>query len=318
MTEIDINQPIPDVMAQIVAIAETTANTHTPQEALSQERRAQLIADLLKAERAANDLRVAATRLQMVAMRQVALLGAASSLPKHKAEAAAAFAALNEVEFRQLIDGVVTVTEPSAVYRLLKHRLIAEEAERIAGVKFSDLIECRTGFEPPEEDGRMAEYEAEDLRDTFQALLSGPPYADEPFTIAEIAAAAARKLEASTGSSVWQNGAVQQLLNEAARRNVMVGPADEFGVPEFLTVHDPELGWVRIPAQIALLAHLKAHALIREQQMRQLENRVKELNKTVRRFEELLDEDEDDHVSINELIGRAIDQHRPQRARRAA
>jgi hypothetical protein len=222
--------------------------------------------DLLKAQKAATDLRIQAVRLECVALRRVAIAGLAEKLSASNRSAALWFGEMTDNEFEQTISDCQNATSPISFMRQMQRE------RGHLGAWFN---------------GGHKEYvqnEPIDLKLETAAILQS--LSDlESFTVAEAADALYDQL-----SLVWDSNDLPREVAGAPLREVIrqVLRAPEpgsdlirigervFTLPNYVTWHDSG-EWRRVPWHRALLKHVRYMAEMKQAQARNMADAAEEL-----------------------------------------
>lgn len=225
---------------------------------------ARMARDWLKVVKGSQALAVEATRLECMALRRIGSLDDLSVLPATRRAAARWYAGLTDAGFAALLADIKGWVSALAIYRRAEQERRRDD-DRRAGAATGEGREQAPHLSP------------QSLRDLIQAAsaLVGNYTSDElPFSVSE----AAEELAESVASPNCANEpAFREGCREAIRQALAL---DDGGVnsdlavspdaPAWVTYHDDDGGWLRIPWSRASLEQFRAMVDLRRLQHEQL------------------------------------------------
>lgn len=265
----------PDVAERFVAILRWVEASETVDQAADVADKSRQIADWLRVQQASDAARVAATRLECIAVRRVAQLGGVDRLRPIDRRAALSFAALSDEEFKVVLDAAPIIGRPNSIFQHLRNKQEEAIREEITGRRVKRVVV--DGFpedpDPVEGRARIARAAAE--------LLDGLSLKGCPFTVDSAGRELGERLAEETEDRWWSSDELRPALREAIREAIRLAPPssdDDSGPrPDIVTYYDNQIGWVRIPWHVASIAQLGAMVELRQQQAKAMQSAADQL-----------------------------------------
>jgi hypothetical protein len=237
--------------------------------------------DVIKALKASLDLAAEATRLEMAALRRLGELNRTDLLPRgsNLKTAARWLADLSPDTFSQLLVDLEPGQTTFSVYRQhMRSREEEEDRQRMANIGAGRPQRPVRGYDGPSqlEIARAAETILESL--TLRA---------DTFTVSEAADELAEALEIPSWNRPTHLG-LEQIVRDAISQTPMRGSEDfPYSAPQFVTYHEADVGWVRVPWERASLTQLRFMAEYRKEQADQMVGAWKELQDLLARLDDV-------------------------------
>ena len=262
---------------------------------------------LLKEHKAAKHLRVAAVRLECIALRRIALAGLASKLTNHyDRRAAEFFGEMTDEEFAEVLDDSEKTTTPFAVYKHYKGE--RDEPARWVYERSSD------GGYPEDRVHEMVAHERHHFAYATQQVLSDLAMGEAPFTVAEAAHKLLTHIESNMGDHEKEipPEMAGEPLREVVRRVLRApGPSElvyvdgnEVRIPGYVTFHPGDGDtWQRVPWEKATLSQLLNMVATREEQAHQMQRAAGNLRRLYESLAEASDGDPAERV--NDITAKA-------------
>lgn len=262
---------------------------------------------LLKEHKAAKHLRVAAVRLECIALRRIALAGFASKLTNHyDRRAAEFFGEMTDEEFAEVLDDSEKTTTPFAVYKHYKGE--RDEPARWVYERSSD------GGYPEDRVHEMVAHERHHFAYATQQVLSDLAMGEAPFTVAEAAHKLLTHIESNMGDHEKEipPEMAGEPLREVVRRVLRApGPSElvyvdgnEVRIPGYVTFHPGDGDtWQRVPWVKATLGQLLNMVATREEQAHQMQRAAGNLRRLYESLAEASDGDPAERV--NDITAKA-------------
>lgn len=262
---------------------------------------------LLKEHKAAKHLRVAAVRLECIALRRIALAGFTSKLTNHyDRRAAEFFGEMTDEEFAEVLDDSEKTTTPFAVYKHYKGE--RDEPARWVYERSSD------GGYPEDRVHEMVAHERHHFAYATQQVLSDLAMGEAPFTVAEAAHKLLTHIESNMGDHEKEipPEMAGEPLREVVRRVLRApGPSElvyvdgnEVRIPGYVTFHPGDGDtWQRVPWEKATLGQLLNMVATREEQAHQMQRAAGNLRRLYESLAEASDGDPAERV--NDITAKA-------------
>lgn len=244
--------------------------------------KARLLREVLRLRKASSELRIEATRLECQCLRRLGQLGTKEK--GHWGATARAFAAMADAEFDELMASISDVGSPNTIRLRWEHKRYEEQRQQ----RYRQSVDSGRTFAPYDfterpdihvvgVDGFVSAVERllaletpEDLADQVRDLLGDLVAHGEPFTVAEAAAKLAVRL--GLEPDALDDYGAKELIREHIRRDMSEEPGEYW--PRFVTYHDDEIGWVRVPFNRATVEQIRYMASTRLVQAQQYMNKA--------------------------------------------
>lgn len=259
---------------EIARIRAWLASSASPDEAADAADQLRQTREWMRIQKAATELRIEALRLEFTAIRRVGQSGRDELLPKNLRTVARDCAAMTDAAFRLLLAELNEAASPRAVWNR-RQRAIEVEEWRDYGRKLAADI-----------DKPQPHRDITRVQQAAHILLSEMRTEAQPFTVASATERLAEVLVEQEEVD-WMTSAARDGLAEVVREALRVEYADASGplkvggrtyrVPAFVTYHEGDVGWIRVPVAVAGISQLKAMAELRQIQAQQLAAAASEL-----------------------------------------
>lgn len=265
----------PDVAERFAAILRWVEASETVDQAADVANKSRQIADWLKVQQASEEARVAATRLECIAVRRVAQLGGVDRLRPVDRRAALSFAALSDEEFKVVLDAAPIIGKPNSIFQYLRNKQEETIREEITGRRVKRAIVDGFPEDPDPIEGQVK------IARAAAELLDGLSLEGRPFTIDDAGRELGERLAEETEDGWWSSDELRPALREAIREAIRLAPPSQDETsgprPDIVTYYDNQIGWVRIPWQVASIAQLGAMVELRQQQAKAMQGAADQL-----------------------------------------
>lgn len=251
--DIDLSTPLRDQLRSLRAIREIVRITDDPNEATSIVQRAKLIREWTKISKAANEIAVEATRLEMTALRRLAQLNSLDGMSSAQKAAAKGFAGLTDDAFAVLIEKAGESTTAIAVWRSTQR-----EEQEAAGYVRGERMARGEGHVPSHS------VDPDEMASAASTVLAASLDADRNLSVTEAALRLSELLDIS--DEFHASAAVRNGLRNAIRSALHNDLETEDGAPNFVTYRTEETGWTHVPFNVASVEQVESWALFRQQQ----------------------------------------------------
>jgi hypothetical protein len=234
------------------------------------------VRDWLKTSKAAGELRIKATRLELVALRKVGLAGLAKKLPNSQREVAEWLVTLTEEEFDFLLNSVLVADSPVG----LKRR--SQQEERAVWTRLR-AHSGRAGHV----DAGYENYSPYGLNEAIKVVLEDISTSGESFSVAQAADALAVKLgEQEDIPDILVGEPLKEVIRHALRHTEsrsetsVNSDGQAVRVPEYVTYTEAaQLGYARVPWETAGLAQFRLMVGMRRRQVSSVIERYEQANR---------------------------------------
>ncbi len=251
--DIDLSTPLREQLRALRAIREIVRITDDPNEATTTAQRARLIREWVKISKAANEIAIEATRLEMTALRRLAQLNAFDGMSSASKAAARGFAGLSDEDFATLIEKAGESSTAIAVWRSTQR-----EEQEAAGYERGQRMARGEGHVPSHS------VDTDEMADAASKVLAASLDADRNLSVTEAALRLSELLDIS--DEFHASAAVRNGLRNAIRSALHNDLETEDGVPNFVTYRTTEAGWVHVPFNVASVEQVESWALFRQSQ----------------------------------------------------
>lgn len=224
------------------------------EEILDTIKRAKLGREWVKISKAAKELAVEATRLEATALRRLGQLEFFTGLPINQKPVAQWFASQTEEEFKAVLAEADKSSSAVGLWRRWQRQSVIDEAFRRGG-------RIATG-----EDFNPEKVTKENLAQSAKTVLDVALSNDETISVSSAAFHLAEQLGLEI--DYFEDAAIRSglafAIRQAFREHLPVGDDEHY--PGWITYYQKDLGFVRIPWNIATVEQVLAWAAFREEQ----------------------------------------------------
>jgi hypothetical protein len=262
----------PGVVARLSEITEYV-KTASGEEAASTASRARLAREYARIHKAAKEIRRAALRLEIYALRRLGEIGAFKGLSPEETNAAKEFAALDEPALERALS---KWHGDSAVG--FKRELVRQHETNGA---LRRMREWREGRDPNLQPSTDTVFALTDFRQAVAVIINNLDFSG-PFEIEAVADAVLEEID-PVGDSFFDitRHAVRGFVRDALNAAVAACPDDSIddatqmgNAPRVVTFHSDEVGWIRIPFALATVSQFEWFVQYREAQAQALEEKA--------------------------------------------